>query len=347
MRTLRLAAVLPLVLVALMGATTQEGDEPAKLPLAEAAARVSGEIKGSILVYPGLKGEVKLPDRSLEPLEQVRFIADQVGASVWPFGTASFLLTASRPVKGIFEDAPVSRVLDEVSTKMGVDLVYLSSTAKTVSIEGRGDTALTFLERVCGEADLVLIRERGLILRFSTEEHEKRLAARPLADETLAALGLGLSVGKKDAVVSLDFAETAVSEIVALIAEKAGISIEVEERVAPAEISLRMKDAPWKDALEAVSILSEAAIWDDGKGVVSLRRIPRITMEFSGADTGIVLDLIARNAEVDLEISEELEGVVSLNLRNVAWRDAVYTLSRCHPFHLELSKDGKLVAKGM
>ncbi|MCZ6692260.1 MAG: hypothetical protein O7H41_21975 [Planctomycetota bacterium] len=334
-----------------MSTTTQEGDEPAKLPLAEAVAHVSGEIKANVLVGRGLKGEVKLPDRSLEPLQQVRFIADQVGAGVWPLGRGSFLLVAPGLVKGTFkgtfEDTPVSRVLDEASWWMGVNLVYPTSIEKTISIERRGDTAFGFLDRVSEAADLVLIRERGLVIRVSTEEHEKRLAAKPLSDETLGALGLGRSAGKEGAVVSLDFVDSPVSEVVARIAEKAGISIDVVDRGDAWTVSLRMKDAPWEDALEAVSILSEATVWDDGKGNVSLRAIPRITFEFQPAAVEFVLRHMAQDTGIDLQVSEGLKGNVSLNVRNVTWRDAVYTLSRCLPFHLELSKRGKLVAKSM
>ena len=60
-------------------------------------------------------------------------------------------------------------------------------------------------------------------------------------------------------------------------------------------------------------------------------------MEFQDAGVEIVLKLIARNTGIDLEISKEIEGLISLNLRNFSWRDALYTLSRCRPFHLELS----------
>ena len=142
MRALPWSAAIPLILGPLSLIYAQDADKPVKLPLHAAAARIADDIKANIVLYPGLEGEVTLPDGSLKPLEQVRFIADQVGAGVWPLGPGSFLVVASRPVKETFEDAPISRVLDEVVRIGGVNLVYRALIEKTISIEGRGDTAL-------------------------------------------------------------------------------------------------------------------------------------------------------------------------------------------------------------
>ena len=49
-------------------------------------------------------------------------------------------------------------------------------------------------------------------------------------------------------------------------------------------------------------------------------------MEFNNADIRVVLDLIARNAGSNIVISEKVQGLVSLNLKDVPWRVALETI---------------------
>ena len=49
-------------------------------------------------------------------------------------------------------------------------------------------------------------------------------------------------------------------------------------------------------------------------------------MEFNDADLKLVVDLIAKQAGVNVVIGKDVEGKVSFSLNNVPWRDALDTI---------------------
>ena len=105
-------------------------------------------------------------------------------------------------------------------------------------------------------------------------------------------------------------------------------------------VTLDLAGAPWRDAMEVLAWKTGCVVWDAGNGSVTLRRLPKMTMEFHQADVKIVLELVARNSGITLVMGEGLGGSCGMNVRDVAWRDLLYTMSRKHPFHIEATAPG-------
>ena len=324
----------------------QEAEEKAteKVSLGEAAEEIARRGKVNVLLVEEVaKREVVPPGSGSWRVDLFR-CAEEAEAVVWPLGGETFVLAHSGSLNVGFDDADCTVVFYMLASNAGANVVIAGSELGAMDLDAAGNP-MRLLDQIARERGLVVPRERGWICRISTPENERRISTRPLAPETRNALGLGYSKPECRRRFSFDVKEKRASAVLKQISKVVGLPITIDERIDHEPITLKLDEAPWREALEAIAWVTGGAVWDDGKGSISIRQIPRITMQFQGAEIAIVVDLIARNSKITLEVDEAIAGTCTMNIRNVAWRDLLYALSRNQPFHLGVKPDGTLIAE--
>ena len=323
--------------------TEEKGES--KPQLTEVAERIGRAGEVNCLLGYGLDEKEVVFEESGSWRQDLYNVAEKMDCRVWPLGGETFVVYASPPLSFDFDGADAYVVLDLAARNSASGLLVFSGLSDSLDIHMRDESADAIFSFVATELNLVVLRERGWIFRISTPEHERRVSARPLPVETLNALGLGYSRPENRKRVSLDVKGDKPSTAIRQVSEAVGLAIGVDEKLDEEPITLKLVNAPWREALEAIAWKAGATLWDDGKGSVSVRRIPRLNMEFVDADVRIVVDLIARNSGVSLEVGEDVYGGCGLNTRSTRWRDLLFSLSRKHPFHLRVKPDGTFVAE--
>src|SRR5262249_51242636 len=88
-------------------------------------------------------------------------------------------------------------------------------------------------------------------------------------------------------------------------------------------ISLDITDVSWRDALELAAELAGCVVEERTAGVLTVVRPPRVDFAFDNADIKQVIDTIAKLSGANIALAPEVQGRLSLRLRNVPWRDAL------------------------
>jgi type II secretory pathway component HofQ len=121
--------------------------------------------------------------------------------------------------------------------------------------------------------------------------------------------------------VTLDVTDESVREVLRSIAAEAGVNIVLDPEV-DARITLRLMDVGWRDALDVIARDARLRVVEEGD-LVRLSRPPLIRMEFQDADVRTALLVIAAQAGVSIVIPADIQGKVSLSLKDVPWMDAL------------------------
>jgi hypothetical protein len=246
-----------------------------------------------------------------------------------------------------FLEADIKVVLDLVARNVGINLEVAGAVEGVIGyMRVEAVPWRDLLVALSRALPFTLRSERAPILRCSTEEEEGRLGGDPVSPEALAALGLGRSKASGKDRMSIHVREGRASEVVGQIAREAGLAVGIDADLAEKSLTLERNDLPWRDVLETVAGKIGGVVWDDGKGQVSIRRVPRITLELHYTDPAVMLELIARTAGIRLEVAREIRSRVTVNYRDVPCRDALVSLSRSGLFNLRVAPDGTFLAEG-
>lgn len=162
---------------------------------------------------------------------------------------------------------------------------------------------------------------------------------------TLASLALtGVAWGQVDGnpppgtekEVSLQFREPKPLTIVLeYIRERSGAEIVYDEKnLAGVEVVVDLKKVYWYKALEILAKQYGLVLKDLGNGVVEIYKPPTVTMEFQDAEIRAVITLIAKWADKNVVISDRVDGVVTLRLKNVPWREALEAVVKTRGYEL-------------
>lgn len=113
--------------------------------------------------------------------------------------------------------------------------------------------------------------------------------------------------------------------VVREIERKAGVNIYVDPSIEEV-VNVRLINLPWRQVLDIVARDANVEVEQRGPRLFVLTQPPRVSMEFADADIRLVLDLLARQAGVNIVMASDVSGTVSLNLRNVHWWRALETI---------------------
>ena len=134
--------------------------------------------------------------------------------------------------------------------------------------------------------------------------------------------------------VSIRRTDAPLTEVLKELQDQTGINF-----VATPEVTsdIRVKDVnleklPWRDALRALLLQTEAIIEEETPRMVRIGRPPRVTMEFRNAPVASVVDMIGKVSGANIIISSQVSGNITVRLTNIPWNAALDSIVKTAGF---------------
>lgn len=134
--------------------------------------------------------------------------------------------------------------------------------------------------------------------------------------------------GKGPGEVSFDVVERPLKDVVAYIQEKTDVNLVLTREAEEIPVTLKLRNLPWREALEVVTERAGAQIDERSANLIRIEKPPRVDFDFENADVRTVIKAIAGTAGANVVVGREVEGTVTLTLKDVPWRTALDTIVR-------------------
>jgi len=125
--------------------------------------------------------------------------------------------------------------------------------------------------------------------------------------------------------VTLDVKDKDLEEILSFISRRVGVNVVADPEVKE-KVTVRLDSVEWRQALEVIARESHCKMVEASKRLIRFTQPPSISMEFQDADIKVVLDLLAKQSGANIVHAPDVNGKVSLSLREVPWREALGTI---------------------
>lgn len=128
--------------------------------------------------------------------------------------------------------------------------------------------------------------------------------------------------GSRSTLLTLKLKDRLLRDVVQSIQRKAGVNIimdpDIEETV-----TIDLEDVPWRKALDLVAEAANCVVVSKAGNVLKVEKPPRVYFAFENADIQNVIDTIAKISGANIMVAPEVQGTITLRLRNIPWRDAL------------------------
>ncbi len=114
-------------------------------------------------------------------------------------------------------------------------------------------------------------------------------------------------------------------EILASISKRVDVNIIADPEVKE-KVTIQLDRVEWRNALAVIARQTNCRIIEESDRLIRFSQPPSISMEFQDADIKIVLELLAKQAGANIVMNADVQGKVSLSLREVPWREALDTI---------------------
>lgn len=132
------------------------------------------------------------------------------------------------------------------------------------------------------------------------------------------------TIGRVD-LVTIDVRDKDLAEVLSQIGEQVGVNIVLDPQVSES-VTLSLDAIGWHDALEIIARQTNCVMIEQSDRLIRFTQPPSLNIEFQDAELAVVLDLLAKQSGANIVIAEDVEGKVSLILRDVPWREALETI---------------------
>ena len=122
--------------------------------------------------------------------------------------------------------------------------------------------------------------------------------------------------GRGNEYITLDVRDKDLSEILKFISRRVGINVIADPDV-DEKVTVQLDAVDWRDAIHVLARQTHCEILDVSDRLVRFTQPPSISMEFQDADIKIVLELLAKQAGANIMMASDIQGKVSLSLREV------------------------------
>jgi type IV pilus assembly protein PilQ len=124
------------------------------------------------------------------------------------------------------------------------------------------------------------------------------------------------------ATITLDVKDRPLGDVLNLIRDRSGANILLAPGV-EATVTVAFSGVPWREALEIVAERAECVVIESRGRVFKVTKPPRVSFSFQDEDIRKVIEAIAQAAEANIIISPEVQGLVTMVVKNRPWRDAL------------------------
>jgi len=125
--------------------------------------------------------------------------------------------------------------------------------------------------------------------------------------------------------VTIETSDKPLETVLQWISRRAGVNIVCYEQEQP-RVTLRMANVTWQEAVESIASKYDLVVERKSPRVWILTRPPKVSMSFQDASLPVVLEAIARAADVNIIMAGDVAGSskrLSMTLKGVPWRYAL------------------------
>lgn len=123
----------------------------------------------------------------------------------------------------------------------------------------------------------------------------------------------------------LDVKDKDLHEILASISKRVDVNIIADPEVKE-KVTIQLDRVEWRNALKVIARQTNCKVIEESDRLIRFTQPPAISMEFQDADIKVVLELLAKQAGANIVMNSDVQGKVSLSLREVPWREALDTI---------------------
>ena len=125
--------------------------------------------------------------------------------------------------------------------------------------------------------------------------------------------------------ITIDVREKPLREVLQGIGRQVGSNV-VADPLIDEFVTISLDAVEWRKALEIIARQTNCTIVYESPRLIRFTQPPPISIEFKEADLKVVLDLLAKQSGANIVVASDVEGKITLSLRNVPWRDALNTI---------------------
>ncbi len=144
---------------------------------------------------------------------------------------------------------------------------------------------------------------------------------KPQTQETESGVQGFTKQGDRSSRLNLRLRDRLVRDVVQSIRRQAGVNIVVDAEIED-RVTLDLEDVDWRQALDLVAEAAGCVVVESGT-VLKVEKPPRVYFAFDNANVQKVLDTIAKISGANIVYGQEVQGTISLRLRDIPWRDAL------------------------
>jgi type IV pilus assembly protein PilQ len=122
--------------------------------------------------------------------------------------------------------------------------------------------------------------------------------------------------------LSLKLKDRLLRDVVQSIRRKAGVNIIMDAAIEDT-VTIDLDNVEWRRALDLVAEAAGCVVVEVAGNVLRVEKPPRVYFAFENADIQKVVDTIAKISGANIVMSPEVQGPITLRLKNIPWRDAL------------------------
>jgi type IV pilus assembly protein PilQ len=88
-------------------------------------------------------------------------------------------------------------------------------------------------------------------------------------------------------------------------------------------VTIDLQDVHWRQALSLVVEQAECIVTEGDGGVLKIEKPPRVYFAFENTEIQKVIDTIAKISGANIVVAPEVQGTITVRLKNIPWRDAL------------------------
>ncbi len=136
------------------------------------------------------------------------------------------------------------------------------------------------------------------------------------------------NIGDRKAIVrDLDLRDRPLKDVVEFLRGRAGINIVIDRGI-DTRVTLKLKNVHWRTALNLAAEQAKCVVVQMGPNVLKIEKPPRVRFAFDNAPITKVIDAIARISGANIITAPEVQGNITLRLRDVPWKDALNQIAK-------------------
>ena len=145
----------------------------------------------------------------------------------------------------------------------------------------------------------------------------------------ITELGSGAAIGR----IAVEFQQVHAREVADYIAEAGGLNVVLSDDI-DEEVSIRFLSETPQNALKRLAIELGGSLRREAFNTYRIVKLPLVSLQFDDADVRTVIKQIAKLADGNVVINENVQGKVSLRVENVTWRAALDNVVRTSGFQI-------------